>query len=265
MTSSYTALPLSSYKADYDYLQKKIKDNPNEEFINAWGITTSEKNKFILECNTLRPYRLYVFKKVVELLNELGVTWFISDGTLLGWYRCHGSMIVYDYDIDVSILESDMQLVWRNRHRLPDDVVLENIGSGDGSGTIWVTDDEDIPFDPSAQSSKKLATYGTKIPPKPLQGETFMWEACVDIYTYRKEADGWHVNYNMNGLNFSAIAFPEDILYPVLKTKFEGIDVYVPQKPKQWLELNYGYIGEDAIWDKAKCKYKPRRLEEMKA
>ena len=254
-----------NYKADFDRLLKRISDNPNGEFINAWGITTSEKNKFILECNTLRPYRLYVFKKVVELLNKLGVTWFISDGTLLGWYRCHGSMIVHDYDIDVSILESDMQLVWRNRHRLPDDVVLENIGSGDGSGYVWVTDDENIPFNPSAQSSKKLAAYNTKIPPKLSQGESFIWEACVDIYTYRKETDGWHINYNMNGLNLSATAFPEDIFYPFLKTKFEGIDVCVPQKPKLWLELMYDFIGEDAIWDKATCKYKPRRLEEAKA
>ena len=199
-----------------------------------------------------------MFRKVVDLLNELGVTWYISDGTLLGWYRCHGTMISHDYDVDISILESDMQLVWKNRHRLPSDVVLENIGSGDGSGHIWVTDDEDNPFDPLAESSKKLAAYNTKIPPKPTKGPVFIWEACVDIYTYRKEEDGWHINYNMNGLNLSAnTVFPDDVVYPLVKTKFEGIDVCVPQKPRQWLELMYDFIGEDAVWDLATCKYKP--------
>lgn len=246
-----------TYKADFDQLLKKIKENPNGEFINAWGVTRSEKNQLISECNILRPYRLYVFRKVVELLNELGVTWYISDGTLLGWYRCHGSMIPHDYDLDVSIVESDMQLVWKNRHQLPSDVVLENIGSGDGSGHVWVTDEEDIPFDPSTQSSKKLAAYNTQIPPKSTKGPVFIWEACVDIYTYRKEADGWHINYNMNGLDLSSTAFSDDVIYPLIKTEFEGVEVYVPQNAKQWLELMYDYIGEDALWDTTVCKYKP--------
>ena len=255
MSSSSTPL---TYKADFDRLLEKIKDNPNGDFINAWGITTSEKDQLIRECNVLRSHRLYVFKKVVDLLNELGVTWYISDGTLLGWYRCEGSMIPHDYDLDVSILESDMQHVWRNRHRLPSDVVLENVGSGDGSGCVWVTDDKDIPFNLLAQSSKKLAAYNTKIPPKPVEGPVFIWEACVDIYTYRKEEDGWHLNYNMNGLNLSANAIPDDVVFPLVKTRFEETDVYVPQKPKQWLELMYDYIGEDALWDTMTCKYKPQ-------
>ena len=245
------------YKADLAGLLKKMKDNPHGEFINCWGVTTSEKNQLISESNILRPYRLYVFEKVIELLNDLGVSWYISDGTLLGWYRCQGSMIPHDYDLDISIIEPDMQLVWKNRHRLPSDVVLENIGSGDGSGHVWVTDDKDIPFDPSVQSSKKLAAYNTKIPPKPVNGPVFIWEACVDIYTCRREDDGWHVNYNMNGLDLSTTAFPDNIIFPLTKTKFEGMEVYTPQNPKQWLELMYEYIGEDALWDTTTCKYKP--------
>ena len=257
--SSESETTQQDYKEDLDRLQKKIKDNPNDQYINAWGVTTAERNQLIHECNILRPYRLYTFRKVVDLLNELGVTWYISDGTLLGWYRCRGKMLECNYDVDVSIQESDMQLVWKNRHRLPSDVVLENMGSGDGSGHIWVTDDEDIPFDPSIKSSKKLAVYNTKIPPRPVEGPVFFWAAGVDIYTYRKEVDGWHINYNINGLNLSAsLVFPDDVVYPLVKTKFEGIDVYVPQKPRQWLELMYGFIGEDAVWDLATCKYKPR-------
>ena len=38
-----------------------------------------------------------------------------------------------DYDIDISIVESDALTVWRNRHKLPKDVVLENVGAADQS------------------------------------------------------------------------------------------------------------------------------------
>ena len=66
---------------------------------------------------------------------------------------------------------------------------------------MWVTDERSIPFDPSTKSAKKLAAYKTTLPPKPKEGPVFFWEAGVDILTYRKEEDGWHNNYNMNGCN----------------------------------------------------------------
>jgi hypothetical protein len=245
------------YKADFDTLLQKMKDNPNEECINTYGIRPDDKELLMRESAFLKPHRLYVFKAMVDLLNELGITWFITDGTLLGWYR-NRAMIPHDYDLDISVMEEDLQKVWRNRHKIPNDVVLDNVGSGDQTEFIWVTDDTSIPFDPALKSAKKLGAYRTTLPPKPKDGPVFVWEACVDIQTYRKEKDGCHHNYNMNGLNLGATAFPEDVIFPVIKSSFEGIDVYVPNKAERWLELNYGYLGEDAVWDAETSKYKPR-------
>ena len=186
------------YKADYDRLIRRMKENPNGDFINGYGILVSEKEQLIRECTYLKPHRVYLMKAIVDLLNEPWVTWFLTDGSLLGWHR-DKKMTPDDYDIDISIVESDMLAVWRNRHKLPKDVVLENIGAADQSGVVWVTDEGSVPFDPSTNSAKKLAAYKTSMPPKPKEGPVFFWEAGVDILTYRKEEDGWHHNYNMNG------------------------------------------------------------------
>ena len=51
---------------------------------------------------------------------------------------------------------------------------------------------------------------------------------CGHFDAYRKEEDGWYNNYNMNGCNLSATAFPDDVIFPLLKTDFEGVEVYVP-------------------------------------
>lgn len=118
-------------------------------------------------------------------------------------------------------------------------------------------DERSIPFDPSTKSAKKLAAYKTTLPPKPKEGPVFFWEAGVDILTYRKEEDGWYNNYNMNGCNLSATAFPDDVIFPLLKTDFEGVEVYVPRDAQRWLEMNYGYLGEDGIWDTELQKYRP--------
>ncbi len=244
------------YKADYDRLIQRMNDNPNGEFINGYGVLVSEKDDLIRECTLLKPHRVYLMKAIVDLLNELGVTWFLTDGSLLGWNR-DKKMTPDDYDIDISIVESDALTVWKNRHKLPSDVVLENVGAADQSGIVWVTDERSIPFDPSTKSAKKLAAYKTTLPPKPTEGPVFFWEAGVDILTYRKEEDGWHNNYNMNGCNLSATAFPNDVIFPLLKTEFEGVEAYVPRDAKRWLEMNYGYLGEDGIWDTELQKYRP--------
>ena len=124
------------YKADYDRLIQPMNDNPNGEFINGYGVLVSEKDDLIRECTILKPHRVYLMKAIVDLLNELGATWFHTDGSLLGWNR-NKKMTPDDYDIDISIVESDALTVWRNRHKLPKDVVLENVGAADQSGVVW--------------------------------------------------------------------------------------------------------------------------------
>ena len=243
------------YKADFDTLIDKMNGDPDGEYINTYGVRPDEKQLLVKESAFLKPHRLHVFKAIADLLNELKIDWFISDGSLLGWYR-HRAMIPHDYDIDLAVMEEDIQKVWKNRHRLPEDIVLDNVGSADQSATVWVTDDASIPFDPSSKSAKKLGAYKTTLPPKPKDGPVFVWEACIDIQTYRKEKDGWHNNYNLNGLNLGATAFPDDVIFPLVKSKFEGMDVYVPNNAERWLELNYGYLGEDAVWDADTSKYK---------
>ena len=254
------AVTESDYKADFDTLLQKMSDDPDGEYINTYGVRTDEKELLIRESAFLKPHRIHVFKAVTDLLNELNIKWFVSDGTLLGWYR-HRAMIPHDYDLDLVILEEDVREVWRNRHKLPSDVVLDNVGSADQSCRVWVTDDYSIPFDPSSKSAKKLGAYKTTLPPKPKSGPVFVWEACIDIQTYRREQDGWHNNYNLNGLNLGATAFPNNVIFPLQKTQFEGMEVYIPNNAERWLELNYGYLGEDAVWDAETSKYKKRQPE----
>ena len=92
------------YKANYDRLIQRMSDNPNGEFINGYGVLVSEKDDLIRECSLLKPHRVYLMKAIIDLLNELGVTWFLTDGSLLGWNR-NKKMTPDDYDIDISIVD----------------------------------------------------------------------------------------------------------------------------------------------------------------
>ena len=244
-----------SIKSEGDEEAKKEYDGE----IDTLGTKKSEKQLLIQESAFLKPYRVEVFAAVVDLLNSMKIKWWISDGTLLGWYRNNQSMLPHDYDMDIGIIEDDIQAVWKSRAKLPKNIELKNVCLND-HGYIWVTDEYSKPYDPTILSSKKLAAYHLKLPPKPESGRTFFWLAPTDIISYHKEAtrDIWHCNFDVNGMHLSYSEFPDDVLFPLVESKFEGISVYVPQKPKEYLEILYGYIGEDAVWDPATNKYKQR-------
>ena len=84
--------------------REEVAANPDAGYLSPYGITMDQKQAAIEEATILKPYRIYVFKHVAHLLNGLGVSWFLTDGTLLGWYRSK-SMIAHDHDIDLSMLE----------------------------------------------------------------------------------------------------------------------------------------------------------------
>ena len=249
------------YRADYTSIvqRKEERTSSNEgRLINYYGILENERELLIKESTILKPYRIEVLAGIADLLNSMGVMWWLSDGTLLGWYRNNQSILPHDYDVDVSVLEDDLQAIWKNRAALPSSIILENKGPTDKTQFVWVTDEVSIPYDPSFKSSKKLAAYHTNVPPKP-QSATFFWDASTDIITFSKnKANGcWSANFHTNGGGIND-EFPDDVLFPLVESKFEGIRVYVPQKPKEYLEILYGYIGEDAVWDPATNKYKQR-------
>lgn len=239
--------------------RREVLNNPDKDYLTAYGIAVDEVEDAIKEADILKPYRLYVLKQVADLLTKLGVSWFITDGTLLGWYR-NKSMISHDTDIDTIIMEKDMLCIWKNRHLLPNDLEMKcNDPGSDDLSFQWCSDDRCIPFDPSKHTGAKQLLVKMKDLPlsMPEDRKVFWWVAHVDLYTCRLEDDGYHLNDQRWHYPLGIKAFPESCFLPVQKAKFEEIDVFVPRNPLQYLELQYGYIGENAVFDEATKLYKP--------
>ena len=103
-------------------VEKAKKEDDRE--IDPFGTKESEKQLLVQESAFLKPYRVEVFAAVVDLLNSMKIKWWISDGTLLGWYRNNQSMLPHDYDMDIGIIEDDIQAVWKSRAKLPQNIEL---------------------------------------------------------------------------------------------------------------------------------------------
>lgn len=238
--------------ADWDLLRRQALDGHARgvryvsPYATARADDVDERFRLFHENRLLKPYRLETLRAIIHLLGELGVQYFLSDGSLLGWFRERGHMIDLDCDTDISIMEEDMGLVWRHRDRLPSFIQVECTKNESGESFCG---DGFVSFNPRACEAKKLIVRHTAIPSYVLSRACVCPEATTDVYTYRREDDLYFNNYNLGGMDGSSHGYPYDVLFPLRSSVFEGMEVSVPNKPESWLRLNYGYLGRGAYYD----------------
>ena len=76
-----------------------------------------------------------------------------------------------------------------------------------------------------------------------------------DIDLYLKREDGWQQQYFNFGIDSNRL--PDHILFPLGSIKFEGKTRPAPRRVQAYLETVYGYLGEDAEYDKDTQKFRP--------
>ncbi len=83
--------------------------------------------------------------------------------------------------------------------------------------------------------------------------------AHVDVFTFGQHPDDhscFCYNWNIPGrYDFRWKRFPKSCVLPLKTYKFEGISVKGPNCLKTFLEVEYGYLGRDAMFDFASQLY----------
>lgn len=199
-TELYQALNIRAETPDF--IPEKVARRPGAENYMATG----------KEC----------LKDITKLLNQAGVAWWIDCGTCLGAYR-HGGVIPWDCDIDIAILKVDFENVRRVLHGLdPSKYAVQD----------WST--RDFPH-----SLFKVFVKETN--------------EMIDIYHFDVDFEKREIKFVLS--LESNIFFPEwwkirerrfkvpvafDTVFPLRKTLFDGIEVFIPQNPKKYLQRYYG-------------------------
>jgi len=172
-----------------------------------WYVETILKKK-------MKPFHdklIEMLPITIKYLDEEGIKWILYGGNLLGMYRHNNSFIPWDDDIDLIILKEDETLEERFK-RVNDKLKTHDMHLRDTPfGYAVNNDDHSIPKN----------------------------KAYIDLFIYTKEGNIWKGNEWAQN-TFPREKFKENILLPVKKGIFEGIEVNIPNDSIGCLKQSYG-------------------------
>jgi len=177
-------------------------------------------------------------KEVVALLNEAKVIYWADCGTCLGVYR-YGGVIPWDNDLDIAILQPDFARTKKALKRLdPEKYQVQDWssrGKKDSYLKVYVKESGSLidiycfSIDPVTKTFSSLfsAEHNVFLPE--------IWKARERQYT-------------------KPVAF--DMIFPLKKGLLDGIEVFIPNKTKSFLQLRYGENIEPChIFDEKENRY----------
>lgn len=205
-----------------------------------------------------KPLFIYVLKEVTEFLSGMKIQYFVCGGTALAVYREGGKMICHDGDVDIAIFESDFSSVVQNISSLP---AIHNgyISLSDKcpfNGTSWFDEDgSEISY--NGCGGKRLKFFATRklLDEFGVRGDLLFDSslAHLDVFTFGQHPDDptcFCYNWNICGkYDFRRKRFPKSCVLPLKTYKFEGVCVQGPNCLETFLEVEYGYLGRDAMFD----------------
>ncbi len=200
--------------------------------LSCWGEVTTENEQDVIAGNRkLHPQQVELLSILSDILNTAKIEYWIDQGTLLGAYR-HVKFIARDSDTDIAIkneeqFESLLELL---KSKLPNNYGCERKGGHCRGYRIWL---------------KTAGTFkGT------FEGSEIQWPlVCCDamFYQYSEQDETYVQQYQ--GFGVDTFFIPETAIFPLDQIEFEGSMYPCPTRIEEYLEIQYGYIGEGAFWD----------------
>jgi len=200
--------------------------------LSCWGEVTTENEQEVIAANCkIHPQVEELLSVLTGILNTAKIEYWIDQGTLLGAYR-HEKFIARDSDADIAISNEEHfeALPELLESTLPGAYSWERKGNHCRGYKVWL---------------KTGGTFnGT------FEGKEIHWPLIVcDVMFYRFNEMGKTYVQQYQGFGVDTFFFPEEVIFPLGQIKFEGSMYPCPTRMKEYLEIQYGYIGEGAIWD----------------
>jgi hypothetical protein len=199
--------------------------------LSCWGEVTTENEKDVVAANrTIHPKLNELLSILTDILSSAEIEFWIDQGTLLGAYR-QGKFIERDSDVDIAIKDENQfrALSKLLDSKLPNGYEWERKGSHCRGYRVWL---------------KTGGTFnGT------FEGKEIHWPLVVcDVMFYQHDNERDTFVQQYQGFGVETVFYPGEVIFPLNLITFEGSSYPCPARVQEYLEIQYGYIGEGAIW-----------------
>jgi hypothetical protein len=200
--------------------------------LSCWGEVTTENEAEVVAANrAIHPRLERLLSLLSDILNEARIEYWLDQGTLLGAHR-NGKFIPRDSDVDLAIRSEEHFTAVPEllEAQLPNAYDWERKGSHCRGYRVWLT-----------AGGSFRGSFGGKEIEWPLV-------AC-DLMFYRHREDDNSYSLQYQGFGVDALSIPEGLIFPLSTIEFEKRVYPCPSSAEEYLTIQYGYIGEGAIWD----------------
>lgn len=161
-------------------------------------------------------------RDITTLLTKAQISWWVDCGTCLGAYR-YGGVIPWDCDIDIAVLLPDFQNVCHALNQLdPNKYIVQNWSSREHPDSYLKVYNR--------ESNTLIDIYHFKIHP-----ETKQLEYILALENNIFFPEWWRIRERRFKV---PVAF--ETVFPLKKAMFDGIEVFVPNDTKKYLQRYYG-------------------------
>jgi hypothetical protein len=206
--------------------------------LSCWGEVTTENEAEVVAANrTIHPKLEQLLSLLSDILNEARIEYWLDQGTLLGAHR-NGKFIPRDSDVDLAIRSEEHFAAVPEllEAHLPSAYDWERKGSHCGGYRVWL----------KAGGSFRGS----------FEGKEIEWPlvAC-DLMFYRHRGEDNSYSQQYQGFGVDALSIPEGLIFPLSAIEFEKRAYPCPSSSEEYLTIQYGYIGEGAIWDPGSTRW----------
>ena len=228
---SFSLVPFISQNSSYRSMGIELIDFDEAEKIVSQGYQRRPGDELNLQAEK------EALKEIVSLFHQHKIVYWMDCGTCLGAYR-YGGNIPWDWDVDLAILQPDFSNARKILKKLdPNKYLVQDWSSRD-----------------NVQSYLKVYVKET--------------HSMIDIYHFAIDAEQKTVHSILS--NEQSIFLPNswkirerryiiptsfDLIFPLKKANFDGVEAFVPNQTKEYLEQRYGDISPAKIYSEETGQY----------
>jgi len=210
--------------------------------LSCWGDVTTENEQQVIASNLkFHPQRIKLLEMLSEILCSNNIEYWIDQGTLLGANR-NGKIIKRDCDVDIALANEEQFVILPKIFdtNLPAEYDWYRKGSQCTGFNVYLKDGG--------------------ICEGEFNGRKYSWKqiSCdIAFYAFKEIEQVFFYDYKWFSVN--KFLFPKEVIFPLRNIEFEGKQHPCPNQIEEYLKIQYGYIGDNAVYDATTDRYIEKR------